>query len=260
MKLGLENKRNVVALSVLGLVALYGIYSNFFDSSSSPSSPVHAPVASAPPAIGSQVAESEAPPPPVRPRKRNEEWHPEVHPKNKEDQVAPDKIDPTLHLELLTKVMASKPAGGARNLFEFGAAPIKSMVPVLQAKNEPIVTGPKPMGPPALPPPPPPPGPAQPPPPPPMAPLNAQYYGFATPTHSGIRRGFFMMPPEVKPQAFGAAPPLPGEGDVILIKREGEMLTRDYRIVKLEAGSVTVEETRDLKRTKVLPMVKDASD
>ena len=34
MKLGVENKRNVVLLSVLGLGALYGVYSNFSDSSS----------------------------------------------------------------------------------------------------------------------------------------------------------------------------------------------------------------------------------
>ena len=48
------------------------------------------------------------------------------------------------------------------------------------------------------------------------------------------------------------------EGENILIKAEGEMLTKEYKIVKLESGSVTVQDTGS-KRTKTLQMVEDQS-
>lgn len=235
MKLGLENKRNVVALTVLGLGAIYGIYSNFSDSSSTPSPSPAKSVATAAdaPTIGS-ASESDAPGPP-RARARNEEWHPVVHAKNKEDQISADKIDPTLRLDLLAKVQASKPAGADRNLFEFSTEKPKEAAK-LQG-TEPVIKTIAKMGPPPLPPPP---GPAPPPPPPPDVPINAKYYGFATPSHSGRRRGFFM------------------DGETILIRAEGEMLVGHYKIVKLEAGFVTVQDT-DSKRTKTLPMVEDAT-
>ncbi len=255
MKLGVENKRNVILLSVLGLGALYGVYSNFSDSSSGSSPSVPAATAVAPPpAIGSSAADSDQPAPLAR--RRKEEWHPVVLNKNKDEQVPPDKIDPTLHLELLSKVLASKPAGGARNLFEFGPPkPPTVPTPALLAKNEPKITGPKPMGPPPLPPPP---GPYVAPPPPPLPPLNALYYGFATPSRSNRRRGFFMMPPERGPATPGAAGP-PSDEQIILIKAEGEILTGHYKIIQLESGAVTVEDT-DSKRTKTLQIVADASD
>lgn len=236
MKLGVENKRNVIILSVLGLGALYGVYSNFSDSSSTPSPKAPVTATDQQPAIGAPAAESDQPPPP-RPHARNEEWHPVVVPKSKEDQVDPGKVDPTLHLDLLAKVQASKPAGSGRNLFEFGPPP-KPAAPVTLAGTEPTIAGPKPMGPTPLPPPP---GPPPPPPEKPLPPLNTKYYGYATPSHSGHRRGFFM------------------DGEDILIKAEGEMLVGHYKIVKLDAGSVVVQDT-DSKRTKTLQMEQDASD
>ncbi len=234
MKLGVENKRNLVILTLLGLGAVYGIYSNFSDSSSTPA-PKNPVTAAEQPAIGAPAGESGQPAPP-RPHARNEEWHPVVVPKSKEDQVDPSKVDPTLHLDLLAKVQAAKPAGGGRNLFEFGAP--KPAGPVTLAGAEPVVKGPTPMGPAPLPPPP---GPPQPPPEKPLPPLNAKYYGYASPSHSGRRRGFFM------------------DGEDILIKAEGEILIGHYKIVKLDAGSVVVQDT-DSKRTKTLQMEQDASD
>jgi hypothetical protein len=236
VKLGAENKRNVIILVLLGLIAVYGIYSNLSDSpSATPSTKTATSTAPPEPTIGSPSNTGDQPAPP-RARARNEEWHPVVHPKNKEDQIDPSKVDPTLHLELLAKVQASKPAGGDRNLFEFGAAKPKEVA--LKGPEPVIDKGPKPMGPTPLPPLPPPPGP---PPPPPMPPLDAKYYGFATPSSAGRRRGFFM------------------DGENILIKAEGEMLIGSYKIVKLESNSVTVQDTGS-KRTKTLQMVEDASD
>lgn len=239
MKLGLENKRNVVVLSVLGLGALYGVYSNFSDSSSTSSSSTST-TAVQPPSVGSASTDSDQPAPPPRTRARNEEWHPVVHPKSKDEQVNPATIDPTLHLELLAKVMAVKPAGGARNLFDFGA--MKPVEVAALKGPEPRITGPKPMGPPVLAPLPPPPGP---PPPIPDPPVGAQYYGFASPSHTDHRRGFFME--------------RVGDNENILIKAEGEILIGPYKIVKLEAGSVTVQNINS-KRTQTLKMVDDASD
>ena len=206
--LGVENKRNVVILGVLGLGAIYGLWSNFSDSSPSPSPKAPSASALQPPTIGSSSSDADQQSAAPRVRVRNEEWHPAVHPKNKEEQINPATIDPTLHLELLAKVQASKPAGGDRNLFEFGADKPKETA--MLKGPEPVVKGPNPMGPPELPPPPPPPGPPQPPP---LPPLDAKYYGFASPSHSGRRRGFFM------------------DGENILIKAEGEMLIGHYKIV-----------------------------
>lgn len=234
MKLGLENKRNVILLSVLGLGAVYGVWSNFSDSSSTPATKVPPEATATPLTIGSESAEPDRPAPRVR--ARNEEWHPVVHPKNKDEQINPLAIDPTLRLDLLAKVQASKPAGGERNLFEFGAAKPKEVAGL--TGKEPVIAGPKPMGPTLLPPPPPPPGP---PPPAPMPPLDTKYYGFATPSHTGRRRGFFM------------------DGENILIKAEGEILIGRYKIVKLDAGSAVVQDT-DSKRTRTLQMVEDATE
>jgi hypothetical protein len=231
VKLGVENRKSVIALCVLGAVALYGVYSNFSDSSPST---YKAPATIAPPTIGSPSTDST--PPPRAVRARNEEWHPVVHPKNKEDQIDPSKIEPNVRLDLLAKVQDAKKAGGDRNLFEFGTEKPKE-VAVLKGPEPILNKGPKPMGPPELPPPP---GPPPPPPPKPLPVINTKYYGFATPSKSGHRRGFFM------------------EGENILIKAEGEMLTKEYKIVKLESGSVTVQDT-DSKRTKTLQMVEDQS-
>jgi hypothetical protein len=49
------------------------------------------------------------------------------------------------------------------------------------------------------------------------------------------------------------------DGEDILIKSEGEILVGHYRIIKLEPGSVTVQDT-DSKHTKTLPMEQDASE
>lgn len=229
MKVGTFNKRNTIALIVLGGGALYSLYTNVL---SSPG-PTTVPVATAPAAAPAPTEPDDGPTP--RARARSEEWHPVVHAKNKEDQVDTSKIDPTLRLDLLAKVQASKPAGGDRNLFEFGAE--KPKVAALPAHAEPIIQvatmGPKP-----LPPPPPPPGPPQPPP---LPPLDAKYYGFATPSHAGRRRGFFM------------------EGEDILIRAEGEMLVGRYKIVKLDAASVVVEDL-DSKRMRTLQMAEDATN
>ena len=67
-----------------------------------------------------------------------------------------------------------------------------------------------------------------------------------------------MMPTERGPAPSSAAGPASDEPN-ILIKSEGEILTGHYKIIKLEAGSVTVEDT-DSKRTKTLKIVADASD
>jgi hypothetical protein len=232
VKLGVENKKSVIALCVLGAVALYGVYSNFSDSSST-SYKAPASTTVAPLTIGSPSTDST--PSPRLVRARNEEWHPVVHPKNKEDQIDPSKIEPNVRLDLLAKVQDAKKAGSDRNLFEFGTEKPKEVAALTGA--EPIIKPLRPMGPPDLPPPP---GPPLPPPPKPLPAINTKYYGFATPSKSGHRRGFFM------------------EGDNILIKAEGEMLTKEYKIVKLESGSVTVQDT-DSKRTKTLQMVEDQS-
>jgi len=74
---------------------------------------------------------------------------------------------------------------------------------------------------------------------PPPPPINVKYYGYASPSNSNHRRGFFM------------------DGDDILIKAEGDTLKGHYKVVRLGATSVVVEDT-DSKRQQTLQMTEDA--
>ena len=66
---------------------------------------------------------------PVSSRARGDEFHPVLHSKRAEDRVDPMTIDPTLRLDLLAKLQNEEPAGGSRNLFQFGAPPPKVELP-----------------------------------------------------------------------------------------------------------------------------------
>jgi hypothetical protein len=139
-------------------------------------------------------------------------------------------IDPTLRLDLLTRLQSSDAPEGGRNLFEVGMTPAQ-----VAAANAPAVHGPK-----IVPTPPPvvpavmPSGPA---------PLNIplKFYGFVKPTDKReAPRGFFM------------------NGDDVLVATEGQLLQEKYLVVSLSATSARIEDVQ-VKQGQTLPVEPEAT-
>jgi len=223
-----RDQKSKIALAVLGSAALYMVYSNFF---------------SGPPGVPSDTAGRGSVPAPAVPayteqtaakraaanRGRGDEFHPVWRSKRPEDRVDPMKIDPTLMTDLLAKVTAVEPSGGTRNLFAFGEPP---KVAELPKGPEPKI---RPYGPLEAPKPPAPQAPAETPPP----PITLKFYGFSTVRNNGKKSAYFL------------------DGDDILIASEGETLKRRYKLVRISAGSVLLEDTES-KRQQSVPLTQEA--
>ena len=233
MKLGTENRKKVGFLAALALVAVYLLYSNVFsqpDRGGPP--PAQEPARASAPALpdaGQNTSRAEAPRAPDSnrgaSRGRNEEFHPVLHSKRPEDHIDPMTIDPILRLDLLAKVQGVEPAGGSRNLFQFGPLPVKAELKgpepkVIPRPVVPVTDAAKPAGPP---------------PPPPIA---LKYYGFSTARNNGRKVAFFL------------------DGDEISVAGEGETVKKRYRVVRIGVNSVLMEDTES-KRQQSLPLTEE---
>jgi hypothetical protein len=230
MKLGAENKRAVIWLSVLGVVLAGVIYYNFFYDSYASSTPAPArKAAPAQPDLGSSD-EGSGPRSPSA-RGRVEEFLPALHKKHG-DKAQPPPADPTLRLDLLAKLNEVPPAGSGRDLFNFGKAE-----PVKLAGTEPVVKVQlwNPIGPRYTPPPPK----VAPPPPPPPPSIALKYYGICTTRADGQKTAFFM------------------DGDDILIEAEGATFKGRYRLVRIGVNSAVVLDLQ-YKHEQTLPLAEDA--
>jgi hypothetical protein len=238
MKIAPEDQKKVKALGVLGLMLLGAIYYSFF---SGPSVPSYTPAPAQRAAVdnSSSPSAAEEPAPRVMRGARTEEFHPVLHSKRPENRVDPAKIDPRIQLYRLAKLQDVPPAGSGRNLFQFGAAPppkveavkgpetrvVPTMGPNLQLLAAAIADAqPKPPVQPVIPPP---------------APFTPKYYGLATPTGNGRKRAFFL------------------DGEDYIIKSEGETVKGHFRLVRISATSVVVEDT-DNKRQQTVQIAEDA--
>ncbi len=238
MKTGLEDKRKVAVLAVLGLVAAYFFYANVLAPQGSTPASGRAPVASAPDESSAPARPASEPSPraaagPARPvqRNRSEEFHPVLHSKNPEDQIDPNTVDPRIRLDLLAKLQNVAAAGGGRNLFQVGLAPPPKpkgpepiIVPNKALPGPPDVFTTQPVvvaGPPQLP------------------PITFKYYGLTTVRRNGKRTAFFMS------------------GEQILIKGVGDMVAGSYRLVSIGLTSAVVEDTQS-KRQQTVPLAEEA--
>jgi hypothetical protein len=159
------------------------------------------------------------------PASNSNEFNPPLRSKKKEERPDVSKLDPTLRLDLMAKVMEVPPAGGDRDLFQILKAPPPPKVPELAKGPEPKIypfVGPRQ---------PPPPLPPQPPPPtPPPPPITLKYYGFSARRPDGKRTAYFL------------------DGDDILQGIEGDTLKGQYRIMQISVDKVLVEDTRAKRR------------
>jgi hypothetical protein len=240
MKLGTENRTKVAFLAVLALVAVYLLYTNVFsgpggtpDREGPP--PAQEPAQASAPALpgpegspGQNTPRTEAPRGPDSnrgaSRGHNEEFHPVLHSKRPEDRIDPMTIDPILRLELLAKVQGVEPAGGSRNLFQYGPPPVKAEAlkgPEPKVIPQPVV----PVTDVAKPAPPPP-------------PITLKYYGFSTARNNGRKVAFFL------------------DGDEISVAGEGETVKKRYRVVHIGVNSVLMEDTES-KRQQSLPLAEE---
>ena len=135
-------------------------------------------------------------------------------------QPDPSSIDPTLRLDLLARVQAVSPAGGVRNLFQFGASPLPKIAEQkIVAVQSPIVPTPTP-GPPPTPPPP---------------PIPLKFYGYATPAPSGAKRVFLL------------------DNEDIIVAVEGQLVKSRYKLVRIGINSVVLEDVQ-FKHQQTLPL------
>jgi hypothetical protein len=152
---------------------------------------------------------------------------------NKDEQIDRSSIDPTLHLDSLTRLKSVKVEGGSRSIFDFGAT-----APVVVAGKEPekiipqkrYFTGPVP--------PPEPVAKVEPPKPQPPA-IPLKFYGFVNQTKAGVKRAFFL------------------DGDDIIVASEGQLVKNRYKIVRIGLNSAIVEDTQFENHQQTLPLVEE---
>ena len=110
-------------------------------------------------------------------------------------------LDPTLRTDLLRKSEETKYEGTGRNIFKVFVEPPKVIVnPVIADKPE---------------------APTGPPPPPPPPPIELKYYGYATP-QGGTKRIFL------------------AQGEDVFIAKEGEIVDRRYKVVRISPNAVEI--------------------
>jgi hypothetical protein len=235
MTLGTKDRRKLGLLVGLGLVAAYMVYANLLSGPSA--APAVRPAAAPAEPAGASPAGAGYAPGPAEPRRsvpvrsRSDEFHPVLRSKRPEDRIDPMSVDPTLRLDLLAKLQDQEPAGGTRNLFQFGAQPVPKAA--LPKGPEPKVL-PKPALPQAAAN-----APGAKPPEPPPVPPPFKYYGFSTERDNGKRRAFFL------------------NGEDIVVASEGDLLNKRYRVVRIGPTSAVLEDTQS-KRQQPLPLVEEA--
>lgn len=211
MKLGAEPKK-VAILAALLAIAAYFFYQNFSEpgAAPTPSAPRSRPAAAANPPAAEPAGPASA-----RAAAGRREFRPSLVPPKDVDR---SQIDPTLRVELLERLEKARFEGAGRNLFEFGpveAPKPKLPEPKIEVREQAKMVGPEP------PPPPPAPPVKQPPP-----PIPLKFYGVALPLRGNDRRVFCL------------------QGDEILTPSEGDLIQNRYRIVRITATSVLVEDTQ----------------
>jgi hypothetical protein len=223
-KLGTENKKQVYILAGLAVVALVVLILNFSGGSGESSS---APRAARPAITDPALADATHPDSSLSTRRRTSShgdlktWAPRFGP-SKGGHIDPSRIDPTLRLDLLAKLQSVEVEAGGRNLFQLGPAP----APDGPVKAPPkIIPGPiaiAPTGPvaPVVPQ---------------APPIDLKYYGYSTVKGEARRKAFLL------------------DGEDIIMAFEGETVKRRYKVVKINATSVTMEDTQ-FKSTQTLPL------
>jgi len=230
VNLGAEPKK-IATLGVLVVVGGYLIYSNVF---STPDTPSNRQTKNSPAAAIPSIAPVPQTTGSRRSGRRGEasDFRPPYRKSRPEERPDPNTIDPTLRLDLLSKVQSVDATTGIRNLFQFttaaalAAARNPEPAPIVPQKPQTVALAPT--GPPPVP------GKPSPP------PINLKYFGYTALRQGGTKRAFFI------------------DGDEILIGTEGELVKRRYRVLRIGVNSVVVEDTQ-FNNTQTLTLPEEAA-
>jgi len=120
-------------------------------------------------------------------------------------------LDPTLRTDLLKNSEDAEYKGTGRNIFEAHAAPPPLPQPIKQVVQKQLI------------------GPPPPPPPAPPPPIPLKFYGFAN--KPGEPKSIFLA-----------------QGDDIFIGREGDIVNRRYKIIRIQQNQVEIEDVLNNNR------------
>ncbi len=239
MTLGAEPKK-VAALGALILLAAYSFYTNVLSGPDVPAEarPSPRPAAATPAAPITPAARETA--------RRTEErkmitgrqsigdFRPSIKSPDDRDRPDPMKVDPTLRMDLVTRLQNVTISGGQRSLFEISnlpeptAAPEGKIIPKTDERKLLFPRLAKAMGPEPKPKPP------TPTPKPPPPPIPLKFYGYSSP-QTGAKQAFFL------------------EGEEIFVIKEGDLVKKRYKIVKIGLKSVVVEDVEH-KHEQTMPL------
>jgi hypothetical protein len=220
-----RQQKGYVALGVMLVLLGYFFYSNVLSDSVTPGSSSPRARVAAPDAGSEDAAPSREQ---IAARSRDEFLPVLRQPHAK--PLDPTTVDPTLHIELLAKLLEVPSAGSGRDLFSFGkpAPVLKDPEPTVRIASN--IIGPKVIPPHVTP------GPPAPTPPP---PIKLKYYGIVTTLANGHKTAFFM------------------DGDEILLETEGVTFKGRYRVVRIGVNSAVVEDIQ-YKHEQTLPLTEDS--
>ncbi|MFB3829156.1 MAG: hypothetical protein ACE15B_20485 [Bryobacteraceae bacterium] len=235
MKLGAEPKK----VAILGGLVVAGAYLFYTNVLSGPgAAPTPAPARQESPEaapVPPRAADAEQQPAVRRTGSRTrsaEEWRPSLK-RRPNEKLDPMTIDPSLRLDLLAKVQNTTLEGGSRSIFQFSAPPPPPLPKGAEPKIMPKIPG-KDGGQPEA-------AKAEsgPPKPPPPPPISLKYYGYSTVRNAGRKTAFFL------------------DGEDILVAREGELVKRRYKVVRIGVNSVVMEDTES-KSQQTLPLAEES--
>ena len=235
MNLGLgkkEDRTKTIILGVLLVGGAYSLYTNVFSGDSSAPATKQTVVTTPESGATNSLTGNSSLPPALRRGSggRAGEFRPKLRGGRPEDRVDPTKMDPTLKLNLLTRVQAVPMEGGARNIFAFGAAaaaptgPIPVVPKVQLAGKAPAGVPVIPLNVPGQPAP--------------APPIPFKYYGYSSVKGESRKRAFFL------------------DGEDIIVAWEGDMIKNRYRVVHIGLTSVEMEDTQ-FKNKQSLQLAED---
>jgi len=202
MKVGSENRKQIIILVVLLAIAGISVARMLFAWGRSPAEAASTPIAVA--AAPSQPSVKPA----ITPRGRPTRTPPSA-------ALAPSG-DPRLRLDLLKYSEDMKYDGSGRNIFEAKMEEIPKIVATPDIKSKLPEPPPLPTGPP------------------PPPPINLKFFGFAN--RPGEPKSVFLS-----------------QGEDVFIAREGEIVDRRYKLVRIQPNAVEVEDVLNNHR-QTLPL------
>jgi len=201
MRTGIDNKRNVIILSVLGVVMIGAVVyfaMSMFGGSSTPAPASSAQNGGAGPETAQlQTAARDA------------------SGRSAQKLKALEKLDPTLHPELMAGAEALEYSGKGRNIFSMTSIPVDIPKPIAPVRpQQPLIA-------------------QGPPPPPPPPPIDLKFFGFTA--NNGAKRAFLL------------------HGDDVFIATEGDVVDHHYKVLKISPLSIQVTDLL-YNNTQTLPL------